>query len=82
MRRAMAAWCSASSHARAFVIEVMGRHSGYLASIAAIATEAGTATAPTAPYTAIVRNQREKLRGALMVRRHAAGTTMGRPDVG
>ena len=31
---------TASSHARAFVIEVMGRNSGYLASVAAIASGA------------------------------------------
>ena len=37
---------TASSHARAFVIEVMGRHSGYLASIAAIATGAEYALVP------------------------------------
>jgi 6-phosphofructokinase 1 len=37
---------TASSHARAFVIEVMGRHSGYLASIAAIATGAEFALVP------------------------------------
>lgn len=37
---------TASSHARAFVIEVMGRNSGYLASIAAIATGAEFAIVP------------------------------------
>jgi len=37
---------TASSHARAFVIEVMGRNSGYLASIAAIATGAEFALIP------------------------------------
>ncbi len=37
---------TASSHARAFVIEVMGRNSGYLASIAAIATGAEFALVP------------------------------------
>ena len=37
---------TASSHARAFVIEVMGRHSGYLASITAIATGAEFALVP------------------------------------
>ncbi|GAB4303571.1 MAG: 6-phosphofructokinase [Desulfuromonadia bacterium] len=37
---------TASSHARAFVIEVMGRNSGYLASIAAIATGAEYALIP------------------------------------
>jgi 6-phosphofructokinase 1 len=37
---------TASSHARAFVIEVMGRNSGYLASIAAIATGAEFAMVP------------------------------------
>lgn len=37
---------TASSHARAFVIEVMGRHSGYLASVSAIATGAEYALVP------------------------------------
>lgn len=37
---------TASSHARAFVIEVMGRNSGYLASISAIATGAEFALVP------------------------------------
>jgi len=37
---------TASSHARAFVIEVMGRNSGYLASISAIATGAEYALVP------------------------------------
>ncbi|MBI5656674.1 MAG: 6-phosphofructokinase [Geobacter sp.] len=37
---------TASSHARAFVIEVMGRNSGYLASIAAIASGAEYALVP------------------------------------
>jgi len=37
---------TASSHARAFVIEVMGRNSGYLASVAAIATGAEFALVP------------------------------------
>jgi 6-phosphofructokinase 1 len=37
---------TASSHARAFVIEVMGRHSGYLASVAAIASGAEFALVP------------------------------------
>jgi len=37
---------TASSHARAFVIEVMGRNSGYLASIAAIASGAEHALVP------------------------------------
>ncbi len=37
---------TASSHARAFVIEVMGRNSGYLASIAAIASGAEFALVP------------------------------------
>ncbi len=41
---------TASSHARAFVIEVMGRHSGYLASIAAIATGAEYALVPEREY--------------------------------
>jgi len=37
---------TASSHARAFIIEVMGRNSGYLASISAIATGAEFALVP------------------------------------
>lgn len=37
---------TASSHARAFVIEVMGRNSGYLASMSAIATGAEFALVP------------------------------------
>lgn len=37
---------TASSHARAFVIEVMGRNSGYLASVAAIASGAEFAIVP------------------------------------
>jgi 6-phosphofructokinase 1 len=41
---------TASSHARAFVIEVMGRNSGYLASISAIATGAEYALVPEQPY--------------------------------
>jgi 6-phosphofructokinase 1 len=40
---------TASSHARAFVIEVMGRNSGYLASISAIASGAEYAIVPEAP---------------------------------
>ncbi|BCS54501.1 6-phosphofructokinase [Geobacter sp. SVR] len=42
---------TASSHARAFVIEVMGRNSGYLASISAIATGAEYALVPEQPYS-------------------------------
>lgn len=41
---------TASSHARAFVIEVMGRNSGYLASISAIATGAEFALVPERAY--------------------------------
>lgn len=41
---------TASSHARAFVIEVMGRNSGYLASISAIATGAEFALVPEQAY--------------------------------
>jgi len=41
---------TASSHDRAFVIEVMGRNSGYLASIAAIATGAEFALVPEREY--------------------------------
>ena len=40
---------TASSHDRAFVIEVMGRNSGYLASMAAIATGAEYAIVPEVP---------------------------------
>lgn len=41
---------TASSHDRAFVIEVMGRNSGYLASMTAIATGAEYAIVPEAEY--------------------------------
>ena len=41
---------TASSHARAFVIEVMGRNSGYLASISAIAAGAEYALVPEHEY--------------------------------
>lgn len=41
---------TASSHARAFIIEVMGRNSGYLASISAIATGAEFALVPERDY--------------------------------
>ncbi|KAF0215621.1 MAG: hypothetical protein FD174_4069 [Geobacteraceae bacterium] len=41
---------TASSHARAFIIEVMGRNSGYLASISAIASGAEYAIVPEADY--------------------------------
>jgi 6-phosphofructokinase 1 len=41
---------TASSHDRAFVIEVMGRNSGYLASMAAIATGAEYAIIPEVEY--------------------------------
>ncbi len=41
---------TASSHARAFVIEVMGRNSGYLASIAAIACGAEYALVPEVEF--------------------------------
>lgn len=41
---------TASSHARAFVIEVMGRNSGYLASISAIASGAEFALVPEHPF--------------------------------
>jgi 6-phosphofructokinase 1 len=41
---------TASSHARAFVIEVMGRNSGYLASVSAIATGAEFALVPERPF--------------------------------
>jgi 6-phosphofructokinase 1 len=41
---------TASSHARAFVIEVMGRNSGYLASIAAIACGAEFALVPEVEF--------------------------------
>lgn len=41
---------TASSHDRAFIIEVMGRHSGYLALTAAIASGAEAAVIPEVPY--------------------------------
>ncbi len=41
---------TASSHARAFVIEVMGRNSGYLASVSAIASGAEYAIVPEMEY--------------------------------
>jgi 6-phosphofructokinase 1 len=41
---------TASSHARAFVIEVMGRNSGYLASVSAIATGAEFALVPETEF--------------------------------
>lgn len=41
---------TASSHARAFVIEVMGRNSGYLAGISAVATGAEYAIVPEVEY--------------------------------
>lgn len=41
---------TASSHARAFVIEVMGRNSGYLASVSAIASGAEYAIVPEIEY--------------------------------
>lgn len=41
---------TASSHARAFVIEVMGRNSGYLASITAIASGAEYALVPESEF--------------------------------
>ncbi|MBI1921817.1 MAG: 6-phosphofructokinase [Geobacter sp.] len=41
---------TASSHARAFIIEVMGRNSGYLASVAAVATGAEYALVPEVEF--------------------------------
>jgi 6-phosphofructokinase 1 len=41
---------TANSHDRAFIVEVMGRNSGYLASIAAIATGAEFAIVPEAKF--------------------------------
>lgn len=41
---------TASSHARAFIIEVMGRHSGYLASVAATASGAEYALVPEVKF--------------------------------
>jgi 6-phosphofructokinase 1 len=52
---------TASSHARAFVIEVMGRNSGYLASISAIAAGAEFALVPEREYDLAVICQ--QLRG-------------------
>ncbi|XP_063407806.1 ATP-dependent 6-phosphofructokinase-like isoform X2 [Mytilus trossulus] len=40
---------TASSHQRAFVLEVMGRHCGYLALVAALATEADWVLIPECP---------------------------------
>jgi 6-phosphofructokinase 1 len=53
---------TASSHARAFVIEVMGRHSGYLASVSAIATGAEFALVPERGFdlAEICRNLRSR----------------------
>jgi 6-phosphofructokinase 1 len=53
---------TASSHARAFVIEVMGRHSGYLASVSAIATGAEFALVPERGFdlAEICRNLRAR----------------------
>lgn len=42
---------TASSHHRAFVVEVMGRHSGYLALMTGIAAGAGLILTPEAPVT-------------------------------
>lgn len=44
---------TASSHDRAFVIEVMGRNSGYLASVAAIATGAEYVIVPEAAFNLV-----------------------------
>lgn len=41
---------TANSHDRAFIVEVMGRNSGYLASIAAIATGAEFVILPESPF--------------------------------
>ena len=53
---------TASSHARAFVIEVMGRNSGYLASMSAIATGAEFALVPEREFdlTEICRHLRTR----------------------
>jgi 6-phosphofructokinase 1 len=53
---------TASSHARAFVIEVMGRNSGYLASVSAIATGAEFALIPERGFdlAEICRNLRAR----------------------
>jgi 6-phosphofructokinase 1 len=53
---------TASSHARAFVIEVMGRNSGYLASIAAIATGAEFALVPEREFDLAVVCQQLRAR--------------------
>ena len=53
---------TASSHARAFVIEVMGRNSGYLASVSAIATGAEFALVPEREFELADRCQQLRAR--------------------
>ncbi len=59
---------TASSHDRAFIIEVMGRESGYLALVSAIASGAEAAIIPEVPYDL------EKIADNLF-RRYKAGKT-------
>jgi 6-phosphofructokinase 1 len=59
---------TASSHERAFIVEVMGRNCGYLALAAAIASGAEAALIPEIPYDI------EKL-GDLLYSRYKAGKT-------
>jgi 6-phosphofructokinase 1 len=53
---------TASSHERTFIIEVMGRGSGYLALVSAIATGSEGAIIPEGPY------DMEKIAGRLLQR--------------
>ena len=64
---------TAASHQRAFVVEVMGRRSGYLALMAALATGADWALIPESPPD--VDNWEEKMCEVL-----AAGRKAGRRD--
>ncbi len=65
--------CTASSHKRAFVVKVMGRNSGYLALMSALATSADWVLIPENPPS--VKNWEE-----LMVERLKAGRRAGRRD--
>ena len=64
---------TAASHQRAFVIEVMGRHCGYLAMMSALATGADWALIPESPPN--VDNWEEKMCEVL-----ASGRAAGRRD--
>lgn len=70
---------TASSHDRAFVIEVMGRNSGYLASIAAIASGAEYALVPEVPFNLediclqLGRRYREGRDNAIIILAEGAG---------